>query len=298
MSADPILEFRNVSFSRGERAVLSGIDFAVRKGEITALMGANGAGKTTLLRLASGLLQPSDGEILFEGRNVRAWPRQLFARRVALVPQELDVPFAFRVEELVAQGRIPHLGFFGGLGVDDRKAVEHAMEAVDLLPLRHRIFSELSGGEHQRVKLAIGLAQQPDVMLLDEPTQHLDLGRQIELMALLEKLVAHGITIVAAVHDLSLARQYGSAGVLLMPGGEGVCGALDTLLVPDLLRRAFDVNDAALANYLGSASGEGATSSDEKTSLRRPAPDHGEAMRRRGAADRAQRRAHNPRKIE
>ena len=298
MSAPAILEFRNVSFAHGERTVLSGIDFTVRQGEMVALMGANGAGKTTLLRLAAGLLQPDAGEVLFQQRPVRDWTRHLFARRVAMVPQELDVPFAFRVEELVAQGRMPHLGFFGGMSAEDRVAVHEAMEAVDLLPLRHRIFSELSGGEHQRVKLAIGLAQQPDVMLLDEPTQHLDLGRQIELMALLEKLVARGITIVAAIHDLALAREHGSSGVLLMPGGQAVCGPMESLLEAELLRRAFDVTDAALDSYLGSTAGAGLLAEGEKYPLRRLPADHGEAMRRRHAARHSRKRPLKPHKID
>ncbi len=294
-----ILEFHDVAFSHGERSVLSGVNFAVRPGEMVALMGANGAGKTTLLRLSAGLLRPAAGDVLFQGRSVREWPRHLFARRVALVPQELDVPFAFRVEELVAQGRMPHLGFFGGMTPADRDAVEQAMEAVDLLPLRHRIFSELSGGEHQRVKRAIGLAQQPDVMLLDEPTQHLDLGRQIELMALLGKLSERGITIVTAIHDLSLAREHSSSGVLLMPGGQAVCGSLDELLTPDRLRRAFDVEDAALSGYLGHTAGVGLVAGSENRNLqRRPAAEHGEAMRRRRAAERAHRRPPNPHKID
>ncbi|MDR3762937.1 MAG: ABC transporter ATP-binding protein [Acidobacteriota bacterium] len=298
MSAPAILEFRDVAFSHGEHNVLSGVNFAVRPGEMVALMGANGAGKTTLLRLAAGLLQPGAGDVLFQQRCIREWPRQLFARRVALVPQELEVPFAFRVEELVAQGRMPHLGFFGGLSAADRAAVEEAMEAVDLMPLRHRVFSELSGGEHQRVKLAIGLAQQPDVMLLDEPTQHLDLGRQIELMALLDKLVARGITIVAAIHDLALAREHGSSGVLLMPGGQAECGALESLLQPELLRNAFDVTDAALESYLGSTVAQETAGAGEKNPLRRPAAEHGEAMRRRHVPGRNRQRPPKPHKID
>jgi iron complex transport system ATP-binding protein len=169
---------------------------------------------------------------------------------VALVPQELEIPFAFRVEEIVAQGRLPHLGFFGGLARNDSDAIERAMESVGVLQLRHRIFAELSGGERQRVKIAIGLAQQPELMLLDEPTQHLDIGRQIELMALLRKLAASGITIVAAIHDLALAREHCSSGVLLIPDAPAIAGPVEELLRPESLERAFGVSRADLDRYL------------------------------------------------
>ena len=128
--------------------------------------------------------------------------------------------------------------------------VEAALEAVDLVSMRNRVFAELSGGEHQRVKIAIGLAQEPQLMLLDEPTQHLDLGRQIELMALLRRLVDRGITIVAAVHDLAMARENFSSGILLSPGAPAISGSVEELLRPKLLERAFSVERLALERYL------------------------------------------------
>jgi iron complex transport system ATP-binding protein len=245
-----ILEFRNVDFAYSERRIFERLSFAVDRGEMMALMGPNGAGKTTLLRLAAALLNPSAGEIVLEGRAAGEWKRQQIARRVALVPQELEIPFAFRVEEIVAQGRLPHLGFFGGLARNDVDAIERAMESVGVLQLRHRIFAELSGGERQRVKIAIGLAQQPELMLLDEPTQHLDIGRQIELMVLLRRLAASGITIVAAIHDLALAREHCSSGVLLIPNAPAIAGSVEELLRPESLERAFGVNRVDLDRYL------------------------------------------------
>jgi iron complex transport system ATP-binding protein len=246
-----ILEFRNVGFAYGERRMFHNLSFTLRKGEMAALLGPNGAGKTTLLKLASALLRPDAGEIVLDGRELGRWPRRELSRRVALVPQELDVPFAFRVEEIVAQGRVPHLGFFGGLGSTDLAAVESAMEDADILKLRHRVFAELSGGERQRVKIAIGLAQQPELMLLDEPTQHLDLGRQMELMAILRRLVERGITVMAAVHDLALAREHCASGVLLFPDAQAICGTMPELLRPELLERAYRVERAGLDRYLG-----------------------------------------------
>jgi iron complex transport system ATP-binding protein len=202
--------------------------------------------------MAAGLLRPSVGEVLVQGRELKQWGRRQLSCCVALVPQHLDVPFAFRVEEIVAQGRVPHLGFFGGLGGNDVDAVESAMEAVDILNMRHRVFAQLSGGECQRVKIAIALAQQPRLMLLDEPTQHLDLGRQIEVMALLRRLVERGITIVAALHDLALVREHCSSGILLTPGAPALTGPSAELLRADLLERAFAVERASLDRYLAS----------------------------------------------
>jgi ABC-type cobalamin/Fe3+-siderophores transport system ATPase subunit len=247
-----ILEFRNVGFAHGARAVFRELSFSVQPGETVALMGPNGSGKTTLLKLAAALLRPAAGEVLVQGRELKQWPRRQLSCCVALVPQHLDVPFAFRVEEIVAQGRVPHLGFFGGLTDDDLDAVESAMESVDILTMRHRVFAELSGGERQRVKIAIALAQQPRLMLLDEPTQHLDLGRQIEVMALLRRLVERGITIVAAMHDLALVREHCSSGILLMPESPALTGPVADLLRADLLERAFSVERPSLDRYLAS----------------------------------------------
>jgi iron complex transport system ATP-binding protein len=247
-----ILEFRNVGFAHGARAIFEDLCFSVQPGETVALVGPNGVGKTTLLKLASALLRPSSGEVLVQGRELKQWGRRQLSCCVALVPQHLEVPFAFRVEEIVAQGRVPHLGFFGGLTGNDLDAVESAMEAVDILSMRHRVFAELSGGEHQRVKIAIALAQQPRLMLLDEPTQHLDLGRQIEVMALLRRLVERGITIVAAMHDLALVREHCSSGILLTPCAPALAAPVAELLRADLLERAFSVERPSLDRYLAS----------------------------------------------
>ena len=248
-----IMEFRNIAFAHPARTIFEDLCCSVQPGETVALLGPNGVGKTTLLKLAAGLLRPSSGEILVNGREVRQWGRRELSCCVALVPQHLEVPFAFRVEEIVAQGRVPHLGFFGGFSGNDLEAVESAMEAVDIVKMRGRVFSELSGGERQRVKIAIALAQQPRLMLLDEPTQHLDLGRQIELMALLRRLVERGITIVAAVHDLALVREHCSSGILLAPNAPAVVGAVAEVLRPDRLERAFSVERDSLDHYLATA---------------------------------------------
>jgi iron complex transport system ATP-binding protein len=246
----PILELHNLSFCRGERTILERLSLSVACQEMIALIGPNGSGKTTLLKLICRLLKPASGMVMLEGRPLASWNRQELSCCVALVPQELDVPFNFRVEEVVAQGRVPHLGLFGGLSPQDTEIVEEAMDAVDILNLRHRIYSELSGGERQRVKLAIALAQQPKLMLLDEPTQHLDIGRQIDMVALLRSLSDRGITILAAIHDLNLVSTNFTSAILLSNEPSWLAGPVSELLRHDMLERAFSVDRSSLAQYL------------------------------------------------
>ena len=218
---------------------------------MVALVGPNGVGKTTLLQMVVGLVPPNSGTVLVDGRPLPTWPRKQLSCYSALIPQELELPFAFRVEELVIQGRVPHLSLFGGPSSGDHAVVEKAMDAVGVLPLRNRLFSELSGGERQRVKIAIGLAQQPRLMLLDEPMQQLDVGRQIELIALLQKLNQGGITIVAAMHDLALVSENFSTAILLTPEPASFMGPTNEVLQPDLLARAFSVPRSRLENHVG-----------------------------------------------
>ena len=248
-----LLEFRDVSFSRGSRLLLDRLSFSIEKQDMVALLGPNGIGKTTLLRLATRLLQPGRGEILLEGKTLSQWSRRSLPRTIALVSQDLEVPFRFRVEEIVEQGRAPHAPLFGGSRNLDREVVEDAMEAVGVAHLRHRIYSELSGGERQRVKIAIGLAQQPKLMLLDEPTQHLDIGRQIELLSLLRDLNQRGLTIIAAVHDLNLVAENFNSAILLTPEPSWVAGSTTDVLRPQLLERAFSVPQADLAQFCSPA---------------------------------------------
>jgi iron complex transport system ATP-binding protein len=236
----PLLEVAGMSFAYGERSVFQDVSFALLEGSCTALIGPNGVGKTTLLRLISGGLDPDAGEVRIEGCAMRTLTRRERARRVALVPQQLEVPFEFTVGQIVEQGRTPHLRFLRGAGREDRLAVERAMELADVRGLRDRVFNELSGGERQRVKIALGLAQEPTVLLLDEPTQNLDIGRQVELIDLLHLLRSEGITIFASIHDLHLVRGNFSAVMLLQPDRTLLCGSADEMLRAELLERAFD----------------------------------------------------------
>jgi iron complex transport system ATP-binding protein len=236
----PLLQFHNVSFSYERRSVLADISFSVEAGECGALIGPNGIGKTTLLRLAAGVLACSGGNISLAGRRLDLLRLGETARLVALVPQRFEVPFDFTVEQIVEQGRTPYLGLLAGFKHRDRRAVERALELADVGSLRNRIFNELSGGERQRVKIALGLAQEPRLLLLDEPTQNLDLGRQLELLDSVRCLNDEGVTILAAMHDLQLIPGTFSSVLLLEPDREARKGSPQDILRPDILERAFD----------------------------------------------------------
>lgn len=240
----PLLHLKNIRFEYPQRTVLDNISLALPRGACAALIGPNGAGKTTLLRIAAGTLAPDSGTITLDGQSLTSLPRRQRSRLIALVPQQLDVPFDFTVQQIVEQGRAPYLGLLRGPLREDRIAVEKALDQADVFTLRHRIFNELSGGERQRVKIALGLAQQPRLLLLDEPTQNLDIGRQAELIALLHALRDQGMTILASIHDIHLVHENFSAVHLLAPNRPLLSGTTEQILTPANLRAAFDCADA------------------------------------------------------
>lgn len=234
------LQFERVSFGFEQRLLFDDISFSLAEGACAALIGPNGAGKTTLLRLAAGLLHPSSGNISVFGQDITTLDSRRRAQSVALVPQQVSVPFDFTVREIVEQGRTPYLRLFGGLNARDRDAVERAMQLADVKSLANRVFNDLSGGEQQRVKIALGLAQQPRLLLLDEPAQNLDIGRQAELLDLLAEFHREGIAVVAAMHHLQLIDGAFSSVILLTPEGPLLQGSPADILQPAILERAFN----------------------------------------------------------
>jgi len=237
----PLLQFERVSFQYNNgQPVLLDIDFTVLEGTCSALIGPNGAGKTTLLRLASGALTTTSGRVLLDGQPVTGIPHRQRSRLVALVPQQLDVPFDFSVQQIVEQGRTPYLGLLRGPAREDHLAIDRALQLTDTVHMRHRIFNELSGGERQRVKIALGLAQQAKLLLLDEPTQNLDIGRQAELIDLLHSLSSEGITVLASIHDLHLVHGNFSTAHLLGPDRSLISGAPASVFTSANLANAFN----------------------------------------------------------
>lgn len=209
--ASAAIAFEDVTFRYGSASdpVALGVSLAVQPGEMVALLGPNGAGKSTLLKLASGALRPQVGRVTLDGDDVRALSREAVARRVALAPQDFTVQFAYTVRQIVELGRTPHLGSWGVMRASDHRAVNEAMDLVGVTLLADRVFAELSGGERQWALVALTLAQQAPTLLLDEPTAHLDIRRQIETLELMRRLNrTHGLTVLATMHDINLAARY------------------------------------------------------------------------------------------
>jgi cobalamin transport system ATP-binding protein len=209
--ASAAIAFEDVAFSYRAAAepVAQGVSVAIQPGEMVALLGPNGAGKSTLLKLASGALRPQRGRVTLGGRDMRSLSREAVARRVAMAPQDFGVQFSYTVRQIVELGRTPHLGSWGVMRAADRRAVDEAMDLVGVTPLADRVFAELSGGERQWALIALTLAQQAPTLLLDEPTAHLDIRRQIETLELLRRLNhTRGLTVLAAMHDINLAARY------------------------------------------------------------------------------------------
>jgi ABC-type cobalamin/Fe3+-siderophores transport system ATPase subunit len=234
-----LLRLNGVHFDYQGHSVLRQATFDLEEGSCSALIGTNGAGKTTLLRIAAGVLRPASGNVILRERAMEKISLKEIARTIALVPQQLELPFEFTVQQVVEQGRTPYIGMLRGLGRSDRMAVDRALDLADVSSLRHRIFNELSGGERQRVKIALGLAQEPRLLLLDEPTQNLDIGRQVELIDLLHFLRDEGITILASMHDLHLVDRNFSTVLLLSPGQPLAGGSPEQMLKPSILEQAF-----------------------------------------------------------
>jgi len=234
------VRLERISFAYDGRPVLENTDLSVQEGEMVGLIGPNGSGKTTLIRLIGGVLHPAEGEAHLDGLDLRCAKRKAVAQRVAVVPQQFQMSFAFRVEEVVMLGRTPFLKVFSDGARGDRAVVNQAMELVGITHLRERFFSELSGGERQKVILGMALAQQPRLLLLDEPTAHLDINHQVEILQLLKRLNhEHGITIIAAMHDLNLASLYFQRLVLLKEGRVFADGTPSAVLTSDIIGQVF-----------------------------------------------------------
>lgn len=216
------------------------LDFEVRAGEMLAVVGPNASGKTTLLRLLSGVHKPGTGRVLLDGRDVSQLEVRERARKIAVVQQESPLLFPIRVHEFVMQGRHPHSGALGFASERDRDAVEWVLAVTETAALAGRRVQELSGGEKQRVVLARALAQQPEVLLLDEPTLHLDIGFQVELLRGVRRL-ANGVryAVVVVTHELNLAAEFADRVLLLDRGELRRLGTPEEVFEKYLLERVF-----------------------------------------------------------
>ncbi len=243
--AAPIVRLADVTVTYRGRDVLDQVDLAIEPGERVALIGPNGAGKSTLLRVASGLLHPARGDAELGGMPVGALERLEVARRLAVVPQQATLPFATRVEEVVGLGRLPYEHPLRGARPSDRAAIAAAIERVGVGQLVGRDVRELSLGERQLVLIALAVAQATPLLVLDEPTVHLDLRHQVGAMKLLVDLNERdGTTILAVLHDLGLAAHFFPRLVLLDAGRVVADGPPGHVLAPERIRDVFGVDPA------------------------------------------------------
>lgn len=243
MSADapPLLEARAVSAARGGRPVLHEVTLALEPGEALALVGPNAAGKSTLVRALAGLLPLTQGRVLLRGRPVEAWTRGGLAKTVALVATDEGGPSTLSVEDRVALGRYPHRGPFRPLTKEDVKAVRRGLRQTGIEHLAARPLGTLSAGERQLATLARGLAQEPQVLLLDEPAAHLDVGHQLQLFRVLDEVRGCGVAVLAVVHDLGRAAAWAARMALLHQGRLVASGSPDEVLASEACSRAFGV---------------------------------------------------------
>lgn len=241
----PILAVVDVTVAYGRRSVIDRATLNVDRGERIAIVGPNGAGKSTLLRTLTGVLAPRDGDVRLAGDPIPDLERSTLARTIAVVPEVADLPFAMPVDEVVALGRLPHDPPFGGLRPTDVAAIDAAIERVGIDHLRHRDIRELSMGERQLVFIAVALAQAAPILVVDEPTAHLDIRHQVDVMQLLVELNERdGVTIVAVLHDLALAAHFFPRVVVLHEGRIVADGAPAATLDGPRIRSVFGVDPA------------------------------------------------------
>ena len=235
-----MIRISHLSAGYGEKTVLQDLTFSIEPGSVTTLVGPNGCGKTTLLRALTGQLSQMAGEISLCGRELSSYSRKELARTVALLPQTRNTP-DLTVEALVEHGRYPHLGFSRRLSEKDRQIVARAMEQTDVAHLARLPLGELSGGQQQRAYIAMALAQDAQIIALDEPTAHLDLQHQFELLELVRRLQATGKTVVLVLHDLDHALRCSDRIVLLEQGRLVQWGTPRALLDSGALEQVFQV---------------------------------------------------------
>ena len=240
---DKILKVEKISFKYDRKNVLNDISFTLEVGDFVGILGPNGCGKTTLLKNINRWLKPDQGTVYIDGSNIFQLSVKDLAKRVATVPQDTSLDVSFRVEQVVSMGRNPHLGSFERERRRDICVVEDAMKTMDVLHLRDKLINQLSGGERQRVLIARALAQEPTLLLLDEPTSHLDINYQWELLELLKNLCTKkSLTILVVLHDINLASMFCNKVILLKEHRIFKTGTLNEVITEQNIKEVFNMN--------------------------------------------------------
>jgi iron complex transport system ATP-binding protein len=242
-----IIEVKDVSKAYGKQHVLAQISFQVEAGECFGVIGPNGSGKSTLLKLLSGVEAPTSGSVLLDGREANAYPRKRLAQWTALLQQDALPPLSFTVREVIGMGRYPFQNWLGDEPAPTEALVDGILERLQLVKLQDRPVDRLSGGERQRVALGKVMAQQPKLLLLDEPTTYLDIGYQVQMMEWIRSWQQEtGLTVVAVLHDLNLAAQYCGRLLLLREGRIAHSGSPEEVILPERLEQVYGTRPIVL----------------------------------------------------
>jgi iron complex transport system ATP-binding protein len=243
MTASHSLSAESLTLSYGDRIIVENLDLAIPPGSITAIVGANGCGKSTLLRALARLIPARAGQVVLDGRALHGRPTKEIARTLGLLPQSPIAPEGIAVADLVGRGRHPHQKLMSRWSAHDYEVVARALASTGIEELADRSVDELSGGQRQRAWIAMALAQETDILLLDEPTTFLDVAHQVEVLDLLTDLNReHGTTIVMVLHDMNLAARYADHLFALRAGRVVASGAPDDVITSELIREVFDLD--------------------------------------------------------
>lgn len=248
-----VLEACDLQGGYGDKTIVEQVTLALHQGEWLSILGANGSGKSTLLRLFGRILSPQQGSIHLSGRDIHSLSPTAIARKLALLPQQQVLPAGLSVYQLVSLGRSPHQPWWQwDLTANDHQQIDQALVWTDMEQYRHEPVSALSGGQRQRAFLALALAQQPQVLLLDEPTTYLDIHYQLQLLELLKRLnQTEQLAIITVLHDINLAVRYSQRLALMRQGKLLAIGPIAETLTPEILHQVFDVDVAILDTPVG-----------------------------------------------
>lgn len=243
MNSPHAITLTNISFRYGSHHpwVLDSLSASMEHGAVTALLGPNGVGKTTLLYLMLGILQPQSGEVELDGRRISEFRRQEISRMIGLVPQLESIPFPYRVLDYTAMGRAPYLGLLGAPQNRDYEIVRQILDMLGIGNLADRNVQALSGGEAQLIRIARALAQEPDILLLDEPTAHLDLANKAHMLRVLCQLAEQDMTVLFTTHDPDVAFSIASHAVLMRSGKAIASGEVGSVLTSENLTQAYQL---------------------------------------------------------
>ncbi|MGC9137910.1 MAG: ABC transporter ATP-binding protein [Thermoplasmata archaeon] len=243
-----LISVRDIEFSYGSKKIIDGISFDLMPGEILGFLGPNGSGKTTLIKLVGGILKKERGTIRIKGRDIEKYSRRELARIVSIVPSDLEPGFDFTVQDLVAMGRYPYIGFFDSFTQRDYEIIRRSMEATGVSHLSMNSVREISGGEKQRMLIARALAQDTEILLMDEPTSNLDIKYQVEILELIEGIRRTGRAIMITMHDVNMAIRYCTRLALISKGKIYSIGPPDNVINENSINMVYGINGKIIRN--------------------------------------------------